>query len=90
VSKCEFWKDWKKKTKLEKSAIESLKIAKKIILSEIPKEKIVAIYVKGSFVRREMDEKSDVDTAIILKESKLHNKELGYETYWGYRSVFRL
>ena len=66
----EFWKDWKRKTKLEESAIKSIKIARKIILSEIPKEQIVAIYAKGSFVRREMNKKSDVDTVTILKESK--------------------
>ena len=66
----EFWKDWKRKTKLEESAIKSIKIARKLILSEIPKEQIVAIYAKGSFVRREMNKKSDVDTVTILKASK--------------------
>lgn len=70
----EFWKDWKRKTKLEESTIKSIKIARKIILSEIPKEQIVAIYAKGSFVRREMNKKSDVDTVTILKESKYLKK----------------
>jgi len=70
----EFWKDWKRKTKLEESAIQSLKSAKKIILQNIPKNEIIAIYVKGSFVRREMNKKSDVDTSIILKHSKWLSK----------------
>ena len=66
----EFWKDWKRKTKLEQAAIRSLKIAKKIILQNIPKEEIVSIYAKGSFVRREMNKKSDIDTSTIVKHSK--------------------
>ena len=66
----EFWKDWKRKNKLEESAIKSIKTARKIILSEIPKEQIVAIYAKGSFVRREMNKKSDVDFVNILKRKK--------------------
>ncbi|MFO7710453.1 MAG: nucleotidyltransferase domain-containing protein [Candidatus Woesearchaeota archaeon] len=65
-----FWNDWKRKTKLEESAIKSIKTGRKILLNEIPKEQIVAIYAKGSFVRREMNKKSDVDTVTILKESK--------------------
>jgi len=66
----EFWKNWSRKTKLEQSAIKSLETAKKIILTEIPKEQIVAIYVKGSFVRREMNKASDVDTVTIVKTSR--------------------
>jgi len=68
--KKEFWKDWKRKTKLEEAAIVSLKKALNILLKNLPKKEIVAIYVKGSFVRREMTKKSDVDTVTILKESK--------------------
>ena len=70
----EFWKDWKRKTKLEEQAIKTLKAGKKIILKNIPKEQIVAIYAKGSFIRREMNRKSDVDTVTILKESKYLKK----------------
>jgi len=70
----EFWKDWKRKTKLEESAIKSIKMARKIIFYEIPKEQIVAIYAKGSFVRREMNKKSDIDTVTILKESRYLKK----------------
>lgn len=68
--KKEFYKDWKKKTRIEERAIESLKAARKIILKNIPKGEIISIYVKGSFVRREMNKKSDIDTVTILKTSK--------------------
>ncbi len=71
MSKKEFWKDWKRVTKLEKEAIKSIKKAKKILLENISKEKIVAIYIKGSFPRREMNEKSDVDIVPIVKDNKL-------------------
>ena len=68
--KTEFWKDWKRKTKIEESAIKSLMKGIKIILENIPKDQIIAIYVKGSFPRREMNDKSDVDTFTILKTNK--------------------
>lgn len=64
-----FWKNWKKITKLEKAAIRSLKIGKKIILENIPRDQIIAIYVYGSFVRRDMNKKSDVDTKTIVRKS---------------------
>lgn len=64
----EFWKNWKRKTLLEKSAIKSLKSVIKKLLNEFPKKQIIALYVKGSFVRREMKKNSDVDMTMILKE----------------------
>lgn len=70
----EFWKDWKNKTKIEEDAIKVIKFARERILENIPKEEIVSIYVKGSFVRREMNKKSDVDLLIILKRSKFLKK----------------
>lgn len=65
-----FWSDWKKLSKLEKEGAKSILYAKKIILEHIPKNEILAIYVKGSFVRREMNKHSDVDTFTVLKHSK--------------------
>lgn len=65
-----FFDSWKTKTELERKAINSLNSAKEIILSNIPKGEIISIYVKGSFIRREMNEKSDVDTVTILKTNK--------------------
>jgi len=67
----DFWENWKHKTKLEIAAIQSLKQAKRIILENIPKSKIVAIYVGGSFIRREMIKKSDVDTWTIVSDNNL-------------------
>lgn len=83
----EFWKDWKKITPLEKQAIKTLKSGEKIILKNIPKKEIIAIYVKGSFVRREMNEKSDVDTLTIVKSSKTLPKLRKLEE--KYRDAFK-
>jgi predicted nucleotidyltransferase len=70
----EFWRDWKRKTRLEKEAIGSLKAGKRILLSNLPNDKIVAIYVKGSFIMRELNKKSDVDIVVIVKRIKQLNK----------------
>ena len=70
----QFWRDWKRKTKLEESAIKNLKSIKRIILKRIPKSKIISIYVKGSFIRREMNKKSDVDLTVIVNDNKFIKK----------------
>lgn len=68
----EFWKYWKNKTEIEKRAIDSIYVAQKILFDAVPKNGIYAIYVKGSFVRREMTTKSDVDIVpITYKNSTL-------------------
>ena len=67
----DFWKKWKRKTTIEKKAIVSIKKSRSLILKSIPKNKIVAIYIKGSFVRREMNKKSDVDIVPIVKYKRL-------------------
>ncbi len=72
--KQEFWRDWKRKTKLEENAIKTLKASKKLILNKIPKSKINSIYVKGSFIRREMNKKSDVDMVVIINDNKYLKK----------------
>ncbi len=65
----EFWRDWKHKTKIEEQAIKSIKKAKNVLFSNIPRDKIYAIYIKGSFVRREMNEKSDVDIVPVATDN---------------------
>ncbi len=65
-----FWKKWKKKTFIEKKAIASVMKAINLIVNAIPKNKLAAIYIKGSFVRREMNKKSDVDIVPIVTENK--------------------
>ena len=62
------------KTKIEKSAIDVLGKGFKIILNNIPKEKIIAIYVKGSFSKRELTKNSDVDVITIVKDTKTLKK----------------
>jgi predicted nucleotidyltransferase len=69
-----FWTYWKRITPQEEKAVKVLKIGKKIVLENIPNEEIFAIYAKGSFIRREMNEKSDVDLFIILKTKRFLKK----------------
>lgn len=64
------WKNWKNLTSLERSAIENIKIAKSLILKNVPKFEIVSIYLKGSFIRREMNEESDLDIFVVVKSAK--------------------
>lgn len=66
----DFWNEWKGKTGLEKRAIDSVGKAREVLLKNVPEEEIVAVYVKGSFVRREMNEKSDVDIVAVVKHDK--------------------
>ena len=68
MSSNEFYEKWKRKTKLETSAIVSLEKTKKIILKNIPKTELISIYLKGSFIRREMKKHSDVDFIVIVKK----------------------
>jgi len=64
-----FWLDWKT-TNQEFRAIQSINKAIDFLFSHIQKERIVAIYIKGSFVRRELIEKSDVDIVPITKDNE--------------------
>ncbi|MDD5165460.1 MAG: nucleotidyltransferase domain-containing protein [Candidatus Pacebacteria bacterium] len=52
---------------LKEKAEISIEKAKEIILKEIPNEEILAIYIKGSYVQGELNDKSDVDLVVILK-----------------------
>lgn len=66
----DFWKDWKNKTEIESKAIATVEKARILIINIIPKSALVAIYIKGSFARREMKEGSDVDMVPIVTENK--------------------
>ncbi|MBN2053176.1 nucleotidyltransferase domain-containing protein [Candidatus Woesearchaeota archaeon] len=78
-----FWECWGRKTNLEEAAIKSCKVGRKIILESIPREQIISIYIRGSFARRELDWKSDIDFMVILKKShylkKLKQLDLSYK-----------
>lgn len=72
-----FWKKWENKTFIEKRAIKSVEKARQKIIGSVPREKLVAIYVKGSFVRREMRKNSDVDIVPIVTENKYESAIFG-------------
>ncbi len=67
-----FWKKWKNVNVIEKKAIASVEKALKILFENVSERKIRSIYIKGSFVRREMNRKSDVDIVPIT----FHNNAL--------------
>jgi hypothetical protein len=66
----DFWDSWKNKTEIENKAIVSIKKARNLIIKVIPGNVLVAIYIKGSFARREMKKGSDVDMVPIVTENK--------------------
>lgn len=72
--KYDFWDGWKNKNYIEKKAIESVKLARELIVNSIPKESLVSIYIKGSFTRREMNKNSDIDIVPIVTENKFEGK----------------
>jgi len=65
-----FWTHWEKITPLEKLAIKAINLAMKLIIKSVPAKALVAVYIKGSFVRREMKAGSDVDIVPIVTENK--------------------
>lgn len=65
-----FWRNWKKKTAFEEKAINTTIKAKDKVINAIPKDKLIAIYIKGSFARRELRKSSDVDMVPIVAENK--------------------
>lgn len=81
--KKEFWRDWKKITAVEDQAIKAVRKAKRTLLSKIGEKNIYAIYIKGSFVRREMNEKSDVDIVPIVFDNKMLNPILELDKTYG-------
>ena len=70
MTKYDFWEDWKKITPLEEKAIRAVIKARDKVVKTLPKDKLVAIYIKGSFTRREMKEGSDVDMVPIVTENE--------------------
>ncbi|MEX0920278.1 MAG: nucleotidyltransferase domain-containing protein [Candidatus Pacearchaeota archaeon] len=83
--KKQFYDLWRNKSELENAGIQNLKLSKKLILENIPSNEIVSIYVKGSFVRREMVSKSDIDIITVLKTKK-HFGKIKKLDKWGERS----
>jgi len=75
--KKDFWEKWKNKSLIEKKAINVVKLAREKIILVIPRDKLHSIYLKGSFVRREMNKKSDVDIVPIVTETKYEGEVFG-------------
>ncbi len=73
----DFWAGWRNKIDTEKKAIVSVKKARKLVIGSVPKEALVAIYIKGSFSRREMKKDSDVDMVPIVTENKYEGAVFG-------------
>src|SRR3989344_4316729 len=69
-----FWTHWEKITPLEKLAIKAINLAMKLIIKSVPAKALVAVYIKGSFVRREMKKGSDIDIVPIVTENKYEGK----------------
>jgi hypothetical protein len=65
-----FWKNWQAKTKQEKEYIVSLEKALQWIEKQPFHGEIISIYVKGSFVFRELNKKSDIDLVPITRNNK--------------------
>ncbi len=72
-----FWQDWTNKTELEQRAIASVQRARDLVINSVPSNALVAIYIKGSFTRREMKEGSDVDFVPIVSENKYEGDIFG-------------
>lgn len=77
MNKHDFWKAWKNTTEVEKKAIDSVVKARDLVIDSVPKDALVAVYIKGSFARREMKESSDVDMVPIVTEDKYEEAIFG-------------
>jgi len=75
--KYDFWKSWQNKTEVEKKAIKSAEKARELVINAVPKNKLVAVYIKGSFARREMKKSSDVDMVPIVAENRYQGAVFG-------------
>jgi predicted nucleotidyltransferase len=71
-----FWESWKRKTKIETKAIETVQIALRFLLKNLDKKEIISVYIKGSMAKREMNPRSDVDFFIVTKYGKIIPKKL--------------
>jgi len=65
-----FMKNWKNISLIEENAIKILKKGMEIIFKNISEKNIICIYLKGSFLRREMNKNSDVDVTVIVNNNK--------------------
>jgi predicted nucleotidyltransferase len=69
----QFYESWQKKTQQEKKYIKALEKALNWLQEQPFKKDILAVYVKGSFVYRELNKDSDIDLVPIMKDEKSLN-----------------
>lgn len=72
-----FWAEWSNKKEIELKAIESVENALKKLIEKFPE--LLAIYIKGSFARREMIEESDIDIVPICTTNTEKYKILRFQ-----------
>lgn len=65
-----FYTSWKNKTPLEKKYISALENALIFMKEQSFIKEIISIYVKGSFVFREINKKSDIDLVVVMRDEK--------------------
>lgn len=82
-----FFDNWKNKSELEFEAVKTFKRGLKILLGSLPHDKTISIYLKGSFIRREMNKHSDVDFYVITKDLKTLNRVINLNR--KYREEFK-
>lgn len=83
----DFWKNWKDKTPIEKEAIKSVEKARDLIIKSIPEKELVAIYIKGSFARKEMKKGSDVDVVPIVTKNRYEGDIFEVNSFDVYPSI---
>ncbi|MFA6005510.1 MAG: hypothetical protein WC775_03410 [Patescibacteria group bacterium] len=77
MNKFDFWNTWSNVSPIEQKAIDSTIKARELVIQSVPPNALVAIYIKGSFTRREMNSKSDVDMVPIVTETRYEGKVFG-------------
>ena len=73
----DFWTSWSNINPTEQKAINATIKARKLVVQSVPAETLVAVYIKGSFPRREMNSRSDVDMVPIVTKTKFEGSIFG-------------
>jgi len=72
-SKHYFWKHWKRKSNQEVKYGQSLEKALIWIKEQPFINEVISMYVKASFVNRELNKKSDIDLVLVVKNEETSN-----------------
>ncbi len=82
-----FFKKWKNKNEIEEGAIAAVLDSVEFLQNNLTEKELVSIYLKGSFITREMNEKSDVDMIVIVDNKRTASKlkalrDKNKENFW--------